>query len=111
MIDNEPLIETLLKSFATETGKTMFASIRDWLRRKFGQDLTKAAESFVENRNDDAAKKTLEDRLRNKLGASPSLAEELRKLLDSNGAKPQIGIAEGDGSVLIQIQGNNNVVR
>ena len=104
----ESLAITFAAAVATSAGK----SLVDWVKSRFNSDAAKAAQTLATDPDDDRAMQTLVETLETELGNSPSLAEELRRLLDQvePGYAPQTGSA-GGGSTIIQIQGNNNRIR
>ena len=104
--------ESLAIAFATTVATSAGKSLVDWVKGRFNSDAAEAAHTLATDPEDDSAMQTLVETLEKELGNSPSLAEELRLLLDQvePGYAPQTGSA-GDGSTIIQIQGNNNRIR
>ena len=104
--------ESLAIAFATAVATSAGKSLVDWVKGRFNSDAAEAAHTLATDPEDDSAMQTLVETLETELGNSPSLAEELRRLLDQvePGYAPQTGSA-GGGSTIIQIQGNNNRIR
>ena len=104
--------ESLAITFATAVATSAGKSLVDWVKGRFNSDAAEAAHTLATDPEDDSAMQTLVEILETELGNSPSLTEELRRLLDQvePGYASQTGSA-GGGSTIIQIQGNNNRIR
>ena len=103
------LIQTTASLIAT-VATTAAGRIMNWLRRRLSSDTVNAAEAVAADPRNEKVREDLENLLQRDLSGSPSLMAELRALLDEAGVEygSQNANITGDGSTVIQIQGNKN---
>jgi len=106
MTDTEDWAARIAVALGTKAG----SAVIDWLRHRSAQ-AADAAETLTANPDDDMAKTKLANSLELELASHPSLAAELRDLLDRAGTHYGAQNAKArDGGIVIQIQGNRNRV-
>ena len=104
------LMQTAASLIATATTATA-ERVMTWLRRRLSPDTVDVAEAFATDPQNEKTRENLENLLRRDLSGSASLLAELAALLEEAGVKygPQTANVTGEGSTVIQIQGNKNL--
>ena len=108
MDDTESLAGKALAAFLLEVTARTAGPVTKWLRRRLS--MKKAAEELAADVGDRNSRTKLKRRVQKELKACPSLENELKQILTSVRYAPQTAKA-GDGSTIIQSQGDNSTVK
>ena len=108
MDDTESLAGKTLAAFLVEVTARTAGPVTEWLRRRLRTK--KAAEELAADVGDRNSRAKLKLRVQQELEACPSLENELKQIFTSVRYAPQTAKA-GDGSTIIQSQGDNSTVQ